>query len=194
MSIDISRLERYILNDFGLMHDLGGYKPKEESSVENYYSRWGLIYCGVMVLCFALSFFSVLPLIAHIHTYRFFWLLLLVPLVAVGTIKMCIRSIGSSKWDTTSGISAATIRIIRIVYLLAFLLAVLIPQGTIIDFVFYTFLGLCCVVIASKYLHKAYLIRKYAQYFKDERLRPFTPAAAPETVDVVESAESSEPK
>ena len=177
MSVNISRLERYILYGFDCKHGfLSDFK--EEPSVKKRFLRRGFWRCVIMVFGFAVLFFWVLPRIENIDNYPFFLLLLLVPIIAIFTILLCNRSMNSSKWDANPKPSAATKWYVALTPLLGLLLFIFprdnwIPQGmhTMIVFVLFMFFGLECVVTACKCFHKLYLIRKYAPYFRDERLR-----------------------
>ena len=169
MNINISRLEKYILYDFGLY--TFGSKP----SAKNYFLRLSFTGCIVIGLLLLFLFFSVLPRIENISPhFLLFLLLLLIPITAALTIKMCNRSMNSAKWDTNSGISAAKKWVIKLSEWLVALSAwpvLRALQNATIELAFFTLGGLWCVRFTCKYFHKVYLIRKYAPYFHDERLR-----------------------
>ena len=164
MNVNIDRIERYILHDYK--------KPKKSCFVEKQWLTAGYVCCFIGILFLVVPPYLYLSYMENIHIHHYFLLLLLIPIVAIVTIKICNRSMNNSKWDhelknsdvgNWGGVAG----------LLGFILARGLPRNifAMIILVGSAVLILVLASAACQKFHKVYLIRKYAPYFKDERLR-----------------------
>ena len=165
MNVDMEkneRIEKFVL-----------YGCKSKRNVKDHLFFRQLLGCFGAVICFALGLAAISG-IANINIYHFFWSLLLIPIIPIFTIKViCKYMINKADLKEKRYHSVMTYAVPFVTIAFWSWVDQSLPQSTVslINSVVALAGGLFCVHLVSYVSYKAYLIKKYAPYFKDERLR-----------------------
>ena len=168
MSVDIEKVEKYILLGF----DSGKSPPIKKLSFKNNLLAIGFLCCllswGVFIMAY-----RELPNIENIYIYHFYGVLALIPVAAVLSIIICKKIINKADYEDKPiyKIFIALLPVIVFIPLSIFLFTAQQDAIATVSFFVFAVGGLICVLVACGFFYKVYLIRKYAPYFKDWRIR-----------------------
>jgi len=172
MKVNIEHIERYLL------YGITGSVPESQHPVKHTL-KMSLICSAVTVVAFVFAYRQ-LPYLENINIYHFYWILVLIPVVAILTILIC-KYIFIPKGNYSERKEYNHKKLIKkfsgfaiiFVFLPLFWffqtaaqvsIAMVSLVGFVMGGVFFEF-GACLG------LYNVYLMYRYAPYFKDERLR-----------------------
>lgn len=163
MNIDIDKMEKFIMARYG-------EGPMKEYSFKKVMIVSGIAFALLTIVIFARAYYDLLRM-EDVDTHYFYWILALIPFIAILSIaraKSTIRKAGYSvkRYDAVS---------IKIAGVFGVVIVFVLNRGTVALFVAEMILGLLLVYGVTTGVYKLYLIRKYAPYFKDARLRRDSP-------------------
>jgi len=165
MDIDVENIEK--IKKFVLYY----YVPKKKPVNKSYWLSRGYLFCFTTVICFVMAF-VILAGIENINIYPFYWSLLLIPIIAILSIKICKNTINKAdyKHKPYQAVLISVGPFVGVI-IMWFVQQSLTPDAysTLVG-VMVLFGGGLSVYYAYSFFYRVYLIRKYAPYFKDERL------------------------
>ena len=184
MNIDIEKIEKYVL----CYYDRDKFHLSD--IICKHFLHFGYLCCFIALPSFAWAL-SLLHNIENINTYHFLWILFLIPITALLSLKFSkhlMNSLSYEKYDSAFASKVSTVSaLIATTFYTVYRPNMQQSLIAMTDFIMFVLLGLACVFAASGRFHRSYMARKYAPYFKDERLRG---AAVPaETGDATDKPE-----
>ena len=162
MNVDIEKVEKFVSHDDVL---------KAGGCIRKHWLRFGVGGSFFVVLFYVIAF---MRLSRYVNIYPFFLTLLLIPVTIMLAIKLQKNSMNTLAYEKKPHPLYAALSGPAAIFTLIILRNLNIPDDTfpgIMLFFALVVLGLFSILVACGGFYKVYLIRKYAPYFKDERLR-----------------------
>ena len=148
------------------------YVPEKKQVDKKFWLSRSCICFFIAVFCFVMAF-VILAGVENINIFPFYWTLLLIPICPVLAIKRCESAINKASheekpYQIVMRVFAPVACVITAIFLDRNLQR---DTNSIVIGVVSLLGGLLTVYAACSMFYRVYLIRKYAPYFKDERLR-----------------------
>jgi len=166
MKRDINKIEKFIIGRYD-------QSPMKNYPIKKFMTIASIVFGLATIAFLAVAHYNLLR-IEHIDTRHFYWILAFIPFISILSIVGAKNTIRKADYSVKPH-EAVLNKIVAVICAVTFMPLAwgLVEQNIapIVSFIAYTAAGLGGVFLVTGGFYKVYLIRRYAPYFTDERLR-----------------------